>query len=114
MLRWLNTVSLEMRYPFTLHVDISIMRRDAAHKLLKQKGLGQAEKNARKLTVEIFLFSTIYTCRLISARARVLVVRTLIRSNVRAIILLTFIGNVNKRQDLKIYFIKLFLIYAGY
>ena len=56
MLRWLNTISLEMRYPFTLHVDIFIMRRDAAHKLLKEKGLGQADKNACKLTVEIFCF----------------------------------------------------------
>ena len=45
-----------MRYPFTLHVDIFIMRRDAAHKLLKEKGLGQADKNACKLTVEIFCF----------------------------------------------------------
>ena len=56
MLRWLNTVSLEMRHPFTLHVDIFTMRRDAAHHRLQKKGLGHVEKNARKLTVEFFCF----------------------------------------------------------
>ena len=45
--RELNKGSLELLYPFFL-------RRYAANELLKKKVRGQAEKNAQKLTAEVF------------------------------------------------------------
>ena len=51
-LRWLNEVSLDISR-YIVHVNIFIIRRYAANKLLKKKERGQAKKNAHKLSVEI-------------------------------------------------------------
>ena len=51
----LSPVSLEL--PFAVHVNIVVMRRYAIHELLKKKVRREAEKNAQKLSVEIYSVS---------------------------------------------------------
>ena len=51
ILRRLNSVSLELFYPFTLLI---VTRISAANKLLNKNVWGQAEKNDQQLSVEIY------------------------------------------------------------
>ena len=59
-------------YSFAVHVKIFVMRRYAIHKLLKKKVRRKAEKNAQKLSVEIYSVSV----HVISTSAQVLSMRT--------------------------------------
>ena len=55
ILRCLNSVSLELFYPFSVHINLLIMTRIfAANKLLNKNMWGQAEKNGQQLSVEIY------------------------------------------------------------
>ena len=73
---WLNisTVSLEELYAFTVHFNIFIMRTDPAKNLFQRKKnvRGQAENNAKKLSVEISSVSSHLTYRVIAEGAQVL------------------------------------------
>lgn len=102
----LNTVSLEMRYPFTCMLT-SLSWGDMQPIRFLKNGLGQFEKNTRKMTVEIDCFRPLWH-NAWSLRAPECWSLVLNRSNVRAFVLLTFIhvGNEKKRQNLKIYLLK--------
>lgn len=68
----LSPVSLELLYPFAVHVNIFVMRRYAIHELLKKKERREAEKNVQKFSVEIYSVSV----HVISTSAQVLSMRT--------------------------------------
>ena len=73
ILRWLNSVSLELFYSFAVHINLLIMTRIfAANKLLNKNMWGQAEKNGQQL----FCFRPL-AYHVILARAQVLSMRTL-------------------------------------
>ena len=75
ILRWLNSVFLELFYPFAVHnlLNLLIMTRIfAANKLLNKNMWGQAEKNGQQL----FCFRPL-AYHVILARAQVLSMRTL-------------------------------------
>ena len=75
ILRWLNSVFLELFYPFAVHnlLNLLIMTRIfAANKLLNKNMCGQAEKNGQQL----FCFRPL-AYHVILARAQVLSMRTL-------------------------------------
>ena len=77
ILRWLNSVSLELFYPFAVHINLLIMTRIfAGNKLLNKDVWGQDEKNGQQLSVEIYCFRPL-ACHLILARAQVLSMCTL-------------------------------------
>ena len=89
----LSPVSLELLYPFPVHVNIFVMRRYAIHKLLKKKVRREAEKNVQKLSVEIYSVSV----HVIPTSERTSIEYAYLRSKVRELILLTLIGNASKR-----------------
>ena len=66
-----NTVSLELLYLFTVHVDIFIIRRYVANELLKKR---KCEDELRKMSktwqYKFILFSSVLTNYVISARKR--------------------------------------------
>ena len=66
-----NTVCLELIYLFTVHVDISIIRRYAANELLKKR---KCEDELRKMPktwqYKFILFSSVLTNYVISVRKR--------------------------------------------
>lgn len=108
-LRWLNTVSLEMLYPFTVHINTFIMTRHAANKLFK-KCEDKLKKMPRRSQQKRILFSSPLTYHVLypscsrDLLARSTVEHAYIGSNVRALVLLTFTGNINySYKYLKIY-----------
>ena len=64
-----------MLYLSTVHVNIFIMRRYEANKLLKEIVRGPSEENARKLSVEIYCFRR-FSYHVTSARVVLLSMRT--------------------------------------
>lgn len=93
--RWLNTVSLELLFVFTVHVNIFIRKRYAGDiKLLKKKVRQKAEKKMlRSFAGEIYsVLVTFYILRDLSKRTSVEL--AYLGSNLSAACLLTLIGNV--------------------
>ena len=62
-----NTVSLELLYLFTVHVDIFIIRRYAANELLKKRKCeGELRKMPKTWQYKFVLFSSVLTNYVIS------------------------------------------------
>ena len=92
-LRWLKTVSIELVYPFTVHFNIFIMRRCATNNLVKKKVPGHVNK---KSLIEICYVTLNKWCACVLRNESGM-------CNVRALVLFTFISNVDNRQYLQIF-----------
>ena len=72
ILRWLNSVSPELFFPFAVHINLLIMTRIfAGNKLLNKNVRGQSEKNGQQLSVEIYSVLSLGIPRYLSARTNV-------------------------------------------